>query len=710
MFSQDAMAAVVPMWRQKSAESRFWSAVQGSNCEWVCEDVKSAWSGGTATKISHPLRTMAAFQLLYLLWASCALASAHPSRHLAPCQVVQMDVICSDLSLRSAPVNLPQGVQMLDLSRNQVQNLTLETLAFHTGFHQLNLHSNKIHFIQPGLFKDMKDLRVLDLSRNHLNVFALSKINVGPLSSVESLDLSSNGLYTGMSDYFLAESPSLVNLSLNSNSITKITQNTFSGSSKLRKISLHNNIILEIEDGAFESLDQLTELDLSKNSISCITDFNLYNLAVLNLSKNSLEFFQSAKSEDFFRLHSLDLSENKMLSLPLLPENNVLEFLNVSRNHIQTLNSTGTLMYDTHLRLNSLKYLDMSYNKLKSLPETLFTNMTSLEVLNVSHNCISSFSVTSEDLLHRAKIINLSHNSLQSLTFGENSLRSLKKLLLQGNDLTVLDQQVFQRLPSIKYLQLQQNNLQICESERNQHESTLMVRNDQDPTGCVSFSSIHELRFLYLSENNLRTLPAKAFVNTPLKLLDLSLNPGLEMHRDSMFGLERSLVHLLLRENNMSSLNTDLTSLQSLKHVDLSTNQLNTLPTWNKESAIESLNLRNNNLVSLDQSTIRALERSLKTLYMGSNPLSCCDNLGFLHMVQHSTVVVPDIGTVTCVHEGSPEPVNIEKVTREMCDLPDAPNYTAAVVVTLLLVLILLGVLVRCFRSRRRKRSRGFHA
>ncbi|MEQ2157757.1 hypothetical protein GOODEAATRI_005123 [Goodea atripinnis] len=493
---------------------------------------------------------------------------------------------------------------MLDLSRNQVQNLTLETLGFHTGFHQLNLHSNKIHFIQPGLFKEMKDLRVLDLSRNHLNVFALSKTNIGPLTAVESLDLSSNGLYTGMSDYFLTESPSLVNLSLDSNSITRIGQNTFSGPSSLRKISLHNNVILEIEDGAFDTLDHLTELDLSKNSITCIIDFNLYNLAVLNLSKNSIEFFQSAK----------------------------------------------------------------------------------------------------------VKIINLSHNSLQSLTFGENSLQSLKKLFLQGNDLTVLDQHIFQRLPSIKYLQLQQNNLQICGSPQNQHELTPTDQNHHSPTGCVSFSSVYNLHFLYLSENNLRSLPAKAFVNTPLKLLDVSLNPGLDMHKDALFGLEHSLVHLLLRENNMSSLNTDLTFLKSLKHVDLSTNQLKTLPTWNKESAIESLNLQNNNLVTLDQSTILALERSLKTLYMGSNPLSCCDNLGFLHMVQHSTIVVPDIETVTCVHEEFPEPVNIEKVTREMCHLPDPPNYTAVVVVTLLVVIILLGLLVKCFRSRRRKHRRGFHA
>ncbi|XP_069002000.1 transforming growth factor beta activator LRRC32 isoform X2 [Embiotoca jacksoni] len=651
--------------------------------------------------------TMVTFQLFFLLFVSCtAVASARPPRHLPPCQVVQLDVFCSNLSLRGAPVNLPDGVQTLDLSRNQVQNLTQETLGYHTGLRHLNLHSNKIHFVQPGLFEDMTDLRVLDLSRNHLNVFGLSKISVGTLTAVESLDLSNNGLYTDMSDYFLADSPSLANLSLNGNSITKIAQNTFSGSLSLRTISLHNNVIMEIEDGAFDSLDHLTELDLSKNSITCITDFNLFNLRVLNLSKNSMELFHSAQSANLnYKLLSLDLSENKMHYFPLLPLNNVLEHLDVSRNRLQSINVTGRTEKKANLIFNHLRYLDMSYNQLKSIPECFFYCMRSLEVLNVSNNCIGSFSVSHQEVLKRVKIINLGHNALQSLTFGENTLQSLEKLFLQGNDLTTLDHQILRRLPGIKHLELQQNDLEICVSEPNRDEPT--HQNNQD---CVSFTSVPNLRFLNLSDNNLRSLPANAFANTPLRLLDLSLNPGLDMDKDSLSGLERSLVHLLLKENNISSLNTDLSSLRSLKHVDLSTNQLTAIPTWDKESSIESLNLQNNNLVTLEHSTMLTLERSLKTLYMGSNPLSCCSNVGFLHMVQHSAVVVPDIETVTCVHEEYSEPVNIEKVTEEMCHGANGPNYTIVIIVTFLVAVIASGLLVRYCRSRKRKNSRSFSA
>lgn len=612
---------------------------------------------------------------------------------------VQTDAFCSDLNLRAAPLNLPQGIHMLDLSHNQVENLTKETLAYRTRFHHLNLQANQIHFIQPGLFRNMTDLKVLDLSRNHLSLFALSKTNLGPLTTVESLDLSSNGLFTGMSDHFLSESPSLESISLSSNSITKIARSTFSSSSALTKISLHNNVILEIEDGAFDSLSRLSELDLSKNSIGCIADFNLCNLKVLNLSKNSVELFQSARSTDLYKLVSLDLSENKMSHFPLLPQNNILEYLDASRNRIQSVNVTESPETRSKVFLTRLKYLDLSYNQLRSLPESFFYCMLSLRVLKVSNNCIGSFSVTTGLALNTVRILDLSYNHLQSLTFGRNTVKSLGELLLQGNNLATVDPQIFQGLPNLKHLQLQQNNLEICASGH------------QEPADCVSFASIPNLTFLNLSENNLQTVPANAFANTPLSRLDLSQNLGLDMDERSLSGLENSLVHLRLRDSNISRLNTDLSSLRSLKHIDLSANQLTSLPVWNKESSIESLNLQNNNLVTLDSSTMLTLERSLKTLYMGSNPLSCCQNLGFLHLVQHSAVVVPDIETVTCVHEELSQPVNIEKVTREMCRQASVQNYYVIVlVVTLVLLTITFGSLIKCLHSRRQKHSRSFSA
>ncbi|XP_023824323.1 transforming growth factor beta activator LRRC32 isoform X1 [Salvelinus sp. IW2-2015] len=674
------------------------------------------------------LSTMAAYFWLVLAIVSDVAASLlRPPRQLSPCQVVQNDVYCNDLNLRTVPAKLPHGIQKLDLSRNLLQNLTQEVLAIYTTVHHLNLHSNKIQFIQPGLFKDMNNLQVLDLSSNYLDVFAVSKTSIGPLTAVERLDLSGNGLYTGMTDFFLSEAPALMNLSLNGNSITKVGKETFCGSLALRNIDLHNNVILEIEDGAFDSLLHLSELDLSINSITCITDFNLSKLKVLNLSKNSMECFQTTDSDLEYELLYLDLRENNIHYFPVLPRRNKLMYLDLSRNRLMSVNTTGTADELEHLRdtfvphmqsggmsrhqdFSRLKYLNMSYNQIKSIPTSFFCSMVSLVHLNISNNCIGAFSIDQESPLNSLKNLDLSYNALQNLSFGENTLRSLQELFLQGNFLTIMDSGTFQRLPSIRGLHLQQNYLKVCPSQR---KSPQTDHNSQDPPGCVSFTSIPSLHLLYLSGNNLEVLPPYAFNGTPLRLLDLSLNPGLDIHQKAFSSLETSLTNLSLRENHIPELNTDLSLLSSLKFVDLSTNKLTTLPLWNKESSIESLNLQNNNLVTLEYNTVLVLERTLKTLYMGSNPLSCCSNPRFLNMLQHSDVVIPDIATVTCQYTENSEPVkvNVGSVTQEQCQKLDSKSVNIIVIVVTALVLIaVLVVLSKVCHPKRRKLNISFRA
>ncbi|XP_010900015.2 transforming growth factor beta activator LRRC32 isoform X2 [Esox lucius] len=667
---------------------------------------------------------MAAYLWLVLAFISDVDASSlRPLRQRSPCQVIQNEVYCNDLNLRTVPATLPYGIQKLDLSRNLLQNLTQEVLGNYISIHHLNLHSNNIQFIQPGLFKNFTNLQVLNLSRNNLDVFAISKINIGPLTAAERLDLSGNGLYTGMTDFFLSEAPALMNLSLNGNSITKVEKKTFNGSLALRNIDLHNNVILEIEEGAFDSLLYLSELDLSINSITCITDFNLSQLKVLNLSKNSLECFQTTDSDLEYELLYLDLGENKIHYFPVLPKRNKLIYLDLSRNRLMSVNTTGTEdeleqfrdTFVTHTQtagtkryqnFSSLMYLDMSYNKIKRIPQTFFCSMLSLEHLNISYNCIGNFSVNQETPLNSLKTLDVSYNALQKLSFGENTLYFLQELFLQGNFLSILDPGTFQKLPNIRGLHLQQNYLNVCPSYGKLPQTGV-------PPSCVYFVSIPTLHFLYLSVNHLEVLPPFAFNGTPLSLLDLSLNPGLDVHQNVFSGLETSLTHLSLRENDIPKLNMDLSQLISLKFVDLSTNKLTTLPLWNKKSSIESLNLQNNNLATLDYETVLVLERTLKTLYMGYNPLNCCSNPRFLYMLQRSNVVVPDIATVTCQYMENSKPVemNVGSVTQEQCQNLDSKGVSIIViVVTALVVIVVLVVLSKVCHPKRRKLTDGFRA
>lgn len=658
--------------------------------------------------------TMGAYLWFFLAFVHEATATFRPPQP-SLCHVVQNNVYCNDMNLRTVPAQLPPDMHTLDLSRNLLQNLTQEVLAVYTSIHHLNLHSNKIQFIQPGLFRDMINLQELDLSKNYLDIFAMSKAEVGPLPTVKRLSLSGNGLYSGMTDYFLRDAPSLMNISLDGNSITKISKDTFSGSSALRNVDLHNNVILEIEEGAFESLADLSELDLSMNSITCITDFNLPQLKLLNLSRNSLESFQTVDSDFQYELLHLDLQENKIHYFPVLPKRNKLIYLDLSRNLMRSVNTTN-LMEDAlsasqnaHNDLPRLLYLDLSYNQIKSISASFFGGLGALEFLNLSNNCLESFSVDRNSPLNNLKILDLSFNALQNLSFEENTLRSLEELYLNGYVLGPIEPSIFRRLPRIRDLHLQQSYLTMCGS----HHRLSLKGYRLQAGNCIFFSSIPTLSRLYLSGPGLQSVPQGAFHGTPLRVLDLSRNPGLDIHKNAFSGLEKSLTHLSLRENDLLALSTDLSLLSGLRDVDLSLNRLTALPLWNKESSIESLNLQSNSLVTLEYSTVLALEKTLKTLYLGSNPLSCCGNLQFLHMVRGSSLDIPDISSVTCRYTQSSEreEVAIASVQQERCETLDRKSLGIIIITITALVLIAVLVLFsKLCHPRRYRLTRSFKA
>ncbi|XP_076876201.1 transforming growth factor beta activator LRRC32 [Brachyhypopomus gauderio] len=641
-----------------------------------------------------------AWLLLFLLNGSAAVLRPE---HVSSCRVLERVANCTDLNLTSFPHWLPNGVHTVDLSGNFLQNLT-DIVSFYPTIHQLNLHSNRIEFIQPGLFRSMSHLQVLDLSRNQLDLYAALKIAVGPLTFVQKLDLSGNGLYTDMSDTFLGDAPALTNLSLNGNSITKIGKDTFIGTPALRNIDLHNNVILEIEEGTFESLPHLAELDLSMNSISCITDFNLYQLNSLNLSKNSMTSFQSIISDQDFQLLYLDLRENKIQYFPILPTKNKLIYLDLSRNQLHSLNGTDAdeelHNHKSPLKLCSLLYLDLSYNHLKSIPPDFFVSMVALESLNISNNCLESFMLDHRSL-NTLKTLDLSFNNLQNLTFGNCTLEMLETLYLQGNWLNTLDPGIFQGLPSIRTLHLQQNQLSVCGLEKHVSGS------------CVYLSDICTLQYLYLSENDLLYLPAQAFKCSPLLILDLSLNPGVEINEHALSGLERFLTHLSLRGNQLQVLNFDLSLLHHLKVVDLSSNQLSSLLLASGDTAIESLNLQNNSMVTLETHTLKTLQNTLRNLYMGSNPLSCCRNMQLIDLVQQKSVHIPDIAMVTCKYrkDGEYVEINLRNVQSEHCETLRSKVLVISMITVLTLgLMVVLLVAIRLCHSRSHRFNHSYKA
>lgn len=607
----------------------------------------------------------------------------------------------------------------IDLSENKLQNITERPLTFYTSLRHLDLSSNRIGFIEPDIFVSMRSLMELNLANNQLYRLVHHNLWIGLLPAVRVLDLSGNSLYNGMAEHFLRDAPALQYLSLSENSILEISQRTFQGSPGLVEVDLHSNMIMDIEEGAFEMLLHLSKLNLSMNSLTCIANFNLKQLRILDLSQNSIETFHSVESEEEFNLVWLDLSENKLLRFPVLPQVNKLAHLNLSKNIMQFLtvdSSSDDAEYgweDALLLTQSPKsktgsphlprlvYLDLSYNEIDSIPTDFFASMFALRFLNLSRNCLQTFAASSELVL--LAVLDLSSNSLRNLELNPETLSYLQDLYLQDNRLQALHSNIFAKLRSLRRLHLQSNHLSLCGF----YSGLARQRLAGEENGCVSLVDLPELQYLYLSDNKLKKLPTYGFYKTQLVELDLSRNWGLRIEDKALSGLEFSLEYLDLHSNGMTVLNINLPLFPHLKYLNLSDNQLSWLPAWTEGCcALKVLDLQNNLFSNLKSSEIPALEKNLQNLYLAGNPLSCCGNIWLSHMIHRATVEIPNLDVIKCQYLKSfgyqEEEMNVSNVKPEDCEKEDRKTTSVlillAVVLVLSLVVVGMGVFCCCRR------------
>ncbi|XP_053418122.1 transforming growth factor beta activator LRRC32 [Nycticebus coucang] len=657
--------------------------------------------------------------LLLAVLTFCLAASQHQDKVL--CKMVDKEVSCQGLGLLQIPSELPLDTEALDLSGNQLQSILASPLGFYTALRHLDLSTNEISSLQPGVFQALPHLEHLSLAHNRLAVgTTLSASGLGPLPQVTSLDLSGNSLYSGLAEQLLGEAPGLRILSLAENSLTRLTRHTFRGMPALERLDLHSNVLMDIEDGAFEALPRLAHLNLSRNSLTCISDFSLPQLRVLDLSCNSIEAFQTApEPQAEYQLAWLDLRENKLLHFPDLAALPRLIYLNVSNNLIRLPVGPPQGSEGIHapsegwsaLRLSNpswnasthppsqLLNLDLSYNEIELVPDGFLEHLTSLRFLNLSRNCLRAFEARHSGSLPCLVLLDLSHNVLEALELSARALGSLRTLSLQENALQDLPPYTFASLASLQRLNLQGNRVSPCGGP-----------GEPGPSGCVAFSGISSLRILNLVDNEMEILRAGAFLHTPLTELDLSANPGLDVATGALAGLEASLEVLALQGNGLAVLQVDLPCFSCLKRLNLAQNRLSHLPAWTQAVSLEVLDLRNNSFSLLPGSAMGALETSLRRLYLQGNPLSCCGN-GWLAAQLHQGRVDVDATQDLICHLGSQEKVSLSHVRPEDCDKGGLKNISLIIILTFTLVsAILLTTLATCCCVRRQKFNQQYKA
>ncbi|KAM9221401.1 transforming growth factor beta activator LRRC32 [Dugong dugon] len=655
-------------------------------------------------------------QILLLLAMMTLSLAISQHREKMPCRMVDKEVLCQGLGLPQVPSMLPSDIEVLDLSGNQLRSILASPLGYYTALRHLDLSTNEISFLQPDVFQVLPHLQHLNLAHNRLAVGT----GLGLLPHMTSLDLSGNSLYSGLVERLLGEAPALRTLSLAENSLTRLARRTFWGMPALERLDLHSNVLMDIEEGAFEALPRLAHLNLSRNSLTCISDFSLQQLRVLDLSCNSIEAFQTApEPQAEYQLTWLDLRENKLLHFPDLAALPRLTYLNVSNNLIRlpvgpSRDSRGvhatsegwsplpllnpSWNTSTH-PLSQLLNLDLSYNEIELVPEGFLEPLTSLRFLNLSRNCLRAFEARRVGSLPCLVLLDLSHNALEALELGTRALGALRTLLLQGNALRDLPPYTFAHLASLQRLNLQGNQVNPCGGP-----------GEPAPSGCVAFSGMSSLRILNLVDNEIEKLRAGAFLHTPLTELHLSANPGLDVATGALAGLEASLEVLELQGNGLTILQVDLPCFSCLKQLNLAENRLSRLPAWTQAVSLEVLDLRNNSFSLLPGSAMGGLETSLRRLYLQGNPLSCCGN-GWLAAQLHQGRVDVDATQDLICRFGSQEEVSLSHVRPEDCEKGGLKNVNLIIILTFTLVsAVLLTTLATCCCFRRQKFNQQYKA
>lgn len=393
-----------------------------------------------------------------------------------------------DLAFYPSTINLSEDFSNLKALRTlHMEGLVFKGIGPHTlsplfklkNLTALNLGTNFIITLNASIFSNLSQLKMIYLAENRLYPAPVTNHQVD--GSNQQLDPSHSPLikYPGKEQNYEI-SHSLIKeecyesgrvLSLSSNNLFFITPKQFEGYGNIACLNLSRNGFSAALNGTeFSSLPNLTYLDLSFNKIDLAYDsaFNeLKKLQVLDISHNA-HYFQA-----YGITHNLHFLQN-------LP---ILRVLNMSHNAISTL--TSKEMYSKSLaelqfthnelgnlwkprdtsyvtlftNLTNLTTLDISYNKIKIIPDNIYEYLPrNLTALFLSNNLLKDFKWDRLRFLHQLRTLDLSFNKLTNVT-GINVTNTLTFLDLSNNIIFHLDTGFLKGAKTLRALSLASNRL-----------------------------------------------------------------------------------------------------------------------------------------------------------------------------------------------------------------------------------------------------------
>lgn len=305
-------------------------------------------------------------------------------------------------------------------------------------------------------------------------------------------------------------------------------------------------------------------------------------------------------SSSYYQINQLTISNSTVDDIPQISYSRNLD-------HMNYLSCVGCGLPDitkhSFTQLKQLQLLNISFGTYTKLQKNLFSQLPSLKHLNVSHGTITQIDDAAFFNLNGLQELDLSHNNISRITSNMfTSLETMWKLDLSNNHIEVLEDALFTNNTKLNYLDLTRNNITRIDGEifNPQHIVTNLV-----------------LRYNQLTTFNIRNLE----------------NVWLEHNKIKQLFISNSVQSLYAANNKIEKLNCDENGSYRITSLHLSYNSLNGLGCIGSLATLTSLNLNDNNLGKLNQSSFAELTK-LTTLSLQSNNIGGLEYGIFSHQSQ----------------------------------------------------------------------------
>ncbi|XP_059616261.1 chaoptin [Phlebotomus argentipes] len=400
--------------------------------------------------------------------------------------------------------------------------------------------------------------------------------------------------------------------------LQNVDEETFQGL-RLESLKLVNNDIHEILEKSFNSMTHsLITLDMSGNSLHSLCLEALHNIQTLTrlvAQRNHIEELDGNWGSLTESLRSLHISGNSITELSSPYDERKI-------NGTQSLVSAASVSTRTFAKLRKLVWLNLSENRLSyvgvnSLPRSLVT-------CDFSRNVLTVFPVGAFEHLHDIKIISLKDNLLTSVDGVEFANRvHLEKLDLSFNEITSVPSQMFNGSIRSKAINLENNflvNLPSAAFRGTSAVHVVLAFNNIASVDSEAFAGLENtLEYLDLERNHLTNLFEGLETLNRMRYLYLTAN---EINHVSH--LPPTLKVLSLSSNNFTSIPTEgLQNCTDLSYLNMGYNKISDLPengfvSWGSE--LQTLLLRNNKITMLNYGSFNGLE-SIKEISLSFNDI-----------------------------------------------------------------------------------------